>query len=97
MKLKLNGIRRDKDCVSALALYFNRPVTDYEMRFLQEVMNRTLEISLPTERTGVVVLDASEYDELERCNQAPRKPTPSIMEGAEQLRKLYAKLAKKPR
>ena len=52
MKLQLNGIGRDKDCISALALYFNRPVTDYEMRFLQEIMNRTLEISLPTARTG---------------------------------------------
>lgn len=36
--LKCNGTGRDKDCVSALAFYFNRRVTDDEMRFLDEVV-----------------------------------------------------------
>jgi hypothetical protein len=41
-KLKCPGVGRDKDCVSALQFYFNRPVTDDEMRFLHEVMQRTV-------------------------------------------------------
>jgi hypothetical protein len=40
--LKCPGVGRDKDCISALQFYFNRPVTDDEMRFLHEVMQRTV-------------------------------------------------------
>lgn len=40
--LKCPGVGRDKDCVSALAFYFSRPVTDDEMRFLHEVMQRSV-------------------------------------------------------
>lgn len=47
MQLKCHGVGRDRDCVSALRFYFNRPVTDDEMRFLREVMERTVAISLP--------------------------------------------------
>lgn len=47
IKLKCNGVGRDKDCISALQFYFSRPVTDDEMRFLHDVMRRTLAISLP--------------------------------------------------
>jgi hypothetical protein len=38
--LKCPGVGRDKDCISALQFYFNRPVTDDEMRFLHEVVQR---------------------------------------------------------
>ena len=38
--LVCRGIGRDKDCISALQLYFHRRVTDYEMRFLYGVMRR---------------------------------------------------------
>jgi len=40
--LKCPGVGRDKDCVSALAFYFSRRVTDDEMRFLHEVMQRSV-------------------------------------------------------
>lgn len=40
-KLKLNGSGRDKDHDKALCFYFNRPVTDAEMRFLHDCMDRT--------------------------------------------------------
>ena len=39
-RLKCNGTGRDKDCLSALQFYFNRRVTDDELRFLDEVMKR---------------------------------------------------------
>lgn len=38
--LKCPGVGRDKDCISALQFYFSRPVTDDEMRFLHEVVQR---------------------------------------------------------
>lgn len=38
--LRCSGAGRDKDCVTALQFYFNRPVTDAEMRFLHEVVQR---------------------------------------------------------
>lgn len=38
--LKCPGVGRDKDCISALEFYFSRPVTDNEMRFLHDVMQR---------------------------------------------------------
>ena len=40
MPLRCAGVGRDKDCVSALEFYFNRRVTDDEMRFLHEVISR---------------------------------------------------------
>lgn len=40
--LKCPGVGRDKDCISALQFYFNRPVTDDEMRFLHEVVQRAV-------------------------------------------------------
>ena len=36
------GVGRDKDNVSALQFYFSRKVTDDEMRFLHEVMQRAV-------------------------------------------------------
>lgn len=45
--LKCPGVGRDKDCVSALAFYFTRRVTDDEMRFLHDVMQRAA-ICMPT-------------------------------------------------
>lgn len=38
--LKCNGVGRDKDCVSSLQFFFNRVVSDEEMRFLHDVMER---------------------------------------------------------
>ncbi len=35
-------VGRDKDYDRALAFYFNRPVTDDEMRFLHKVMQRAV-------------------------------------------------------
>lgn len=46
-KLKCPSVGRDKDCVTALQFYFSRPVTDDEMRFLHEVMQRAAE-TMPT-------------------------------------------------
>jgi hypothetical protein len=40
--LKCPGAGRDKDCISALQFYFNRPVTDDEMRFLHDVIQRAV-------------------------------------------------------
>ena len=40
---------------------------------------------------GPVVLDDDEFAEFEQCIQERQRPTPSIVEGAEQLRKLYSK------
>jgi hypothetical protein len=40
--LKCPGVCRDKDCISALQFFFSRPVTDDEMRFLHDVMQRTV-------------------------------------------------------
>jgi len=39
--LKCNGVGRDKDHDKALCFYFNRPVSDAELRFLHECMDRT--------------------------------------------------------
>lgn len=36
------GCGRDKDNISALQFYFSRPVTDDEMRFLHEVVQRAV-------------------------------------------------------
>ena len=41
-KIRCFGVGRDKDCISALQFYFTRPVTDDEMRFLHEVMQRAV-------------------------------------------------------
>lgn len=40
--LRCPGVGRDKDNSRALQFYFNRPVTDAEMRFLHEVMQRSV-------------------------------------------------------
>lgn len=42
-KLKCPGAGRDKDCDKALVFYFNRPVTDDEMRFLHACVQRAAE------------------------------------------------------
>jgi len=47
IQLKCSGVGRDKDCVSGLEFYFNRRVTDDEMRFLHEVIERAVAVSLP--------------------------------------------------
>lgn len=39
--LKCSGVGRDKDHAASLQFYFSRPVTDDEMRFLHEVMQRS--------------------------------------------------------
>jgi hypothetical protein len=41
-QLKCPGVGRDKDCISALQFYFSRRVTDEEMRFLHETMQRAV-------------------------------------------------------
>ena len=41
-ELKCPGVGRDKDCISALQFYFSRKVTDDEMRFLHDVMQRAV-------------------------------------------------------
>lgn len=48
-RLSCPGVGRDKDCISALAFYFSRRVTDDEMRFLHEVMQRAV-ASIPTHK-----------------------------------------------
>jgi hypothetical protein len=42
ISLKCSGVGRDADNISALQFYFNRRVTDDEMRFLHEVMKRSV-------------------------------------------------------
>ncbi len=37
---KCLGLRRDKDNITAVQLYFSRPLTDDEMRFLRLVVER---------------------------------------------------------
>lgn len=44
--LECNGVGRDKDCLSALQFYFNRRVTDDEMRFLGDVMRRAAALAI---------------------------------------------------
>lgn len=39
--LRCNETKRDKQNLSALVFYFNRRVTDKELRFLDEVMKRS--------------------------------------------------------
>jgi len=46
-KLKCPGVGRDEDCLSALQFYFSRRVTDDEMRWLHEVMQRSVAL-IPT-------------------------------------------------
>jgi len=41
-RLKCPGVGRDKDNLSALQFYFSRRVTDAEMRFLHEVVERAV-------------------------------------------------------
>lgn len=49
MLLKLSGTGRDKDNDKALQFYFNRPVTDDELRFLHGIVQLTLvELALRT-------------------------------------------------
>lgn len=40
LPLACSGVGRDVEHDRALAFYFNRPVTDAEMRFLHEVIRR---------------------------------------------------------
>src|SRR5690348_6622501 len=40
--LKCQGVGRDKDHARALQFYFSRPVSDDEMRYLREVMQRAV-------------------------------------------------------
>lgn len=50
--LKCPGVGRDKDCVSALQFYFSRRVTDDEMRFLHEVVQRAVACGQKDEECG---------------------------------------------
>lgn len=43
--LSCNGVGRDNDCISALRFFFNRPVSDDEMRFLHDVMRRSVALA----------------------------------------------------
>ncbi len=45
-KLRCPGIGRDAENQKALCFYFNRPVSDDEMRFLHEVVQRAVAISM---------------------------------------------------
>ena len=47
--LKCPRVVRDKDCIGALEFYFSRPVTDDEMRFLHEVIQRAVAL-IPTHK-----------------------------------------------
>ena len=40
--LKCPGVDRDKDNICALQFYFSRPVSDDEMRFLHDVIERAV-------------------------------------------------------
>lgn len=51
-QLRCPGIGRDKDCVSALEFYFNRRVTDDEMRFLKDVMDRAVACMPKTQKAN---------------------------------------------
>src|SRR6185312_488697 len=44
-ELRCPGVGRDAENQKALCFYFNRPVSDDEMRFLHEVMQRAVAIS----------------------------------------------------
>lgn len=45
--LKCPGVGRDKDNLASLCFYFNRIVTDDEMRFLHDVMRRAVALTPP--------------------------------------------------
>lgn len=45
MRLKCPGVGRDKDNEQSLCFYFNRKVSDDEMRYLHEVIQRASECS----------------------------------------------------
>lgn len=45
-QLKCPGVGRDAEHDKALCFYFNRPVSDDEMRALHEVMQRAVAITL---------------------------------------------------
>lgn len=49
--LSCPGVGRDKDCLTALQFYFSRPVSDDEMRYLHEVMQRAVAIRNPFQPT----------------------------------------------
>lgn len=49
-KLTCPGIGRDKDNSKAMQFYFSRPVTDDEMRFLHEVVQRAVACMPSAER-----------------------------------------------
>lgn len=53
-ELSCPGVGRDKDCLSALQFYFNRRVTDDEMRFLHDVMRRAAACIPASPLTGPV-------------------------------------------
>lgn len=44
-ELRCPGVGRDGDNSKALCFYFNRPVSDEEMRFLHNVMQRAVAVS----------------------------------------------------
>lgn len=39
--LKCPGVSRDKDSITSLVFHFSRPITNAEMEFLHEVMQRS--------------------------------------------------------
>lgn len=50
-ELRCPGVGRDKDNICALQFYFNRRVSDDEMRFLHDVMKRAA-ACIPETRNG---------------------------------------------
>ena len=60
IRLECPGVGRDKDNIAALEFYFNRRVTDEEMRFLHDVMRRAVACSpIPgaLDRVGLLISD----------------------------------------
>lgn len=60
-KLKCPGVGRDKDNILALQFYFSRPVTDDEMRFLHEVVQRAV-ACMPPKNSLLRVVKFAEED-----------------------------------
>lgn len=84
--LKCPGVGRDAQNDQSLCFYFNRPVTDDEMRFFHKVLQRTVAVMPAAKQSDLRVIADSGIELCEdcppvgyptdgtRCAQCPRRP-----------------------
>jgi hypothetical protein len=61
-------------------------------RLIKSAKKLTKTAAKLAESWGAVYVDEADFAEIERCIQTPQQPTQSIVEGAEQLRRLYGQI-----